>query len=64
MTNVEIKLLTAKDLESIFHCCKKKSYQIMNMKGFPSFRIDTMLYVEEGELKKWIANCKNKNLIT
>jgi len=61
---ININLLTAKDIQSIFHCGKKKSYEIMNMRGFPSFRIDSLLFVEEGELQKWIEKSKNKNFVT
>ena len=62
--DTNIKLLTAKDIQTIFHCCRKKAYQIMNLKSFPSFRIDTKLYVEEGELRKWVANTKYKDIAT
>ena len=36
----------------------------MHIKGFPSFRIDTSLYVEKSELEKWINRNKNKCIIT
>lgn len=32
----------------------------MNMSGFPSFRIDSSIYVEKNELKKWIARMKTE----
>ena len=45
---------TAKDIQNIFKCGRKKAYEIMHITGFPSFRIDTSLYVEKSELEKWI----------
>ena len=59
----QITLLTPKDIQSIFKCGRKKSYEIMNGKGFPSFRINTSLYVEESELRQWIARNKGKTVI-
>ena len=59
-----VRLLTAKDLETVFQCGRKKSYEIMNAKGFPSFRIDDRLYVEEGELSKWIAKRRGQTFLT
>ena len=63
-TTQKITLLTPKDIESIFKCGRKKAYEIMNQKSFPSFRINNTLYVEQGELMKWIANSKGKIIIT
>lgn len=59
-----MELLTVKDIQSIFKCGRKKSYEIMNMSGFPSFRINNTLYVEEKEFAKWIANIKKKTVVT
>ena len=60
----DVVLYNAKDLQTIFKCGQKKAYQIMNMRGFPSFRIDSLLYVEKEELIKWLARNKCKNLDT
>lgn len=65
MTKKEIvTLYTAKDIQTIFKCGRKKSYEIMNMSGFPSFRINSAIYVEKSELEKWIAKHKNNIAIT
>lgn len=58
-----IVLYTAKDIQEIFKCGRKKSYEIMNAPGFPSFRVNTSLYVEKTELEKWIARYKNNTVI-
>ncbi len=54
-----VVLYTAKDIQTIFKCGRKKSYEIMNAPGFPSFRINSALYVEKTQLEKWIARYKN-----
>lgn len=59
-----ITLYTAKDIQRIFHCGKNKAYEIMHMHGFPSFRINSAIYVEKNELKKWIASVKNRSVLT
>ena len=61
---VDVVLYTTKDIQEIFKCGRKKSYEIMNMKGFPSFKIDTTLYVEKEQLKRWIDRNKNNCLST
>ncbi len=58
-----VTLYTAKDIQSIFKCGRKKAYEIMNAPGFPSFRLNTSLYVEKTQLEKWIARCKNDTVI-
>lgn len=60
----ELVFYTPKDIQRIFKCGRKKSYEIMNIKGFPSFRINTALYVEKQEFEKWVARNKNKNINT
>ena len=57
-------LYTPADIQQIFKCSRKKSYQIFHMAGFPMFTIDTMLYVEKGALEDWIARQKRKHLTT
>ena len=60
----EITLYTTKDIQKIFHCGRKKAYEIMHIQGFPSFRIDSSIYVEKNELRKWISRIKSKNINT
>ena len=59
-----ITLYTAADIQSIFQCGKKKAYEIMHIPGFPSFRIDTLIYVEKTEFEKWIAKNKCRSINT
>ena len=57
-------LYTHKDIEVIFKCGRKKAYDIMHMSGFPSFKLNTSLYVEKGELEKWLSKNRSKQLFT
>ena len=60
----DIVLYNAKDIQRIFGCGRKKAYEIMHIVGFPSFRIDSSIYVEKNELEKWILRNKCKNVHT
>lgn len=60
----DIILYTVKDIQRIFQCGRTKAYDIMNLRGFPSFKVDTILYVEQTALKKWIEQSKNKRIRT
>lgn len=57
-------LYTPKDIQRIFSCGRKKSYEIMHTPGFPLFRVDSSLYVEKKELEKWIYRNKGKTICT
>lgn len=59
-----VVLYTPKDIQRIFQCGQKKAYEIMHIVGFPSFKIDSSLYVEKKELEKWLARTKGKNIVT
>ena len=63
-SNYNITLYTPKDIQSIFQCGQKKAYEIMHIVGFPSFKIDSSLYVEKSELEKWLAKTKGKSIST
>lgn len=63
-SNYNITLYTPKDIQRIFQCGQKKAYEIMHIVGFPSFKIDSSLYVEKSELEKWLAKTKGKSIST
>ena len=50
------KLLTIKDIQTIFGCGKDKAYQIVTKRGFPSIKIGRVYYISEKNLQKWIEN--------
>ena len=60
--DAEITLYTPKDIQRIFHCGKRKSYEIMHTPGFPAFRVDGLMYLERTDLEKWIQRQKNKGI--
>lgn len=51
----DIILLTPDDIQSIFKIGKNKAYELMNSDGFPSFRVNSRLYVEQSVLLKWLS---------
>ncbi len=63
-SKTDVILYTPKDIQRIFQCGRKKSYEIMHIAGFPSFRIDSSLYVEKEQLVKWLARNRSKNINT
>ena len=64
INNNEVVLYTPKDIQRIFRCGQKKAYEIMHIQGFPSFKIDSSLYVEKGELEKWLSRNKGRIVAT
>ena len=60
----DIILYRVSDIQKIFGCGRKKAYEIMHIKGFPSFRLDGILYVEDGALRNWISKSAFKNIFT
>ncbi len=60
MQEFSIKLYAAKDIAELFHCSESRSYKLMNMREFPSFRVGKRLYTRSDELEKFIKQkCKN-----
>lgn len=49
-----IVLYTVEDIQQIFKLGRTKAYELMSSDGFPSFRLNTKLYVERGKLQNWI----------
>lgn len=62
--NKDIILYRVSDIQRIFRCGRKKAYEIMHIKGFPSFRLDGILYVEDGALRNWISKSAYRNIFT
>lgn len=63
MADNDVVLYTVKDIRVMFHCGRDKAYNIMRSSGFPSFRIENTLYVEKGELIKWIDRQRKERVI-
>ena len=62
--NPQTTLYNTRDIMGIFQCGRDKAYAIMQMNGFPSFRLDNTYYVEKNELEKWIRSVKNSIVST
>ena len=63
-TTDDIVLYRVSDIQKIFGCGRKKAYEIVHLKDFPSFRVDGVIYVEKDALKKWISKSAYKNIFT
>lgn len=64
MSNVDkekIVLYTVNDIQQIFKLGRTKAYELMSANGFPSFRLNTKLYVESGKLQAWIDKRAGKS---
>ncbi len=57
------KLLTPKDIQSIFSIGKNQAYALMNSAGFPTIKLNSRLYVEQEELSKWLATYKGRSYL-
>lgn len=49
-----IVLYTVDDIQRIFKLGRTKAYELMSSDGFPSFKINSKVYVESEKLQKWI----------
>lgn len=52
----DIVLYNTKDIQRIFKVGITQAYYIMHAHGFPSFKINRMLYVEKSKLEHWIKS--------
>lgn len=49
-----IVLYTVSDIQTVFKIGRTKAYNLMSADGFPSFRMNNRLYIEEEKLIAWI----------
>ncbi len=62
--NEDIVLYNSKDIQRIFKCSKRQTYEILSTRGFPSMKVGHKFYVEKEALRKWIAQNQGKQVIT
>lgn len=56
MTNkTGITLYTTKDIQELFKCSKNTAYALMNLRGFPTIRLNAKMLVEESALQNWLT---------
>ena len=63
-TENDVILVRVSDIQRIFGCGRKKAYKIMHIPSFPSFKLDGIIYVEQGAFLKWMSTNKYKNIFT
>jgi excisionase family DNA binding protein len=57
-----MKILTPKEVSSILCLGKNQTYELMNSKVFPSYRIGNKIFVTDEELEKWVRSIKGKQI--
>lgn len=50
----DIVLYTIEDIQTIFKLGRTKAYELMSSDGFPSFKLNSRIYVEKSRLQEWI----------
>lgn len=56
----KIVLYTVRDIQEIFKIGRTKAYELMSSNGFPSFKINNRVYVEEQSLENWLRKREGK----
>lgn len=59
----KIILYDVNDIQEIFKCGKRQSYQLIHTNGFPSIKIGKKILVEKTALEKWIDQNKGKTVL-
>lgn len=57
-----MRILTPKQVGELLCLGKNQTYELMNSKTFPSYRIGNKIFVTEEELEKWIKSIKGKQI--
>ena len=57
------RLLTPKDIQSIFSIGRNQAYALMHSAGFPTITINSRLYVEPTKLQKWLDTYAGRTYI-
>lgn len=57
-----VTLYDPTDIQKIFKCGRKRSYEIMHLKGFPSIKIGKNLFVEKTKLEQWLDRIEGQTV--
>lgn len=63
MSNIDkekITLYTVSDIQEIFKIGRTNAYALMSANGFPSFKLNSRLYVKSDQLNSWIEKRQGK----
>ncbi len=58
---MEKRTLTVQELMAELHIGRKKAYEMVHSKDFPSFRIGRKILVSSDGLNDWLRNEEGKN---
>lgn len=56
------KMLTPKDIQTLFGLSRTKVYQLIEAKGFPKIKIGRQYYIPETDLERWVEKNKGNNI--
>ena len=59
----EDKLLTIKDLQEIFHCGQRQTYELIHINGFPAMKIGRKYLTSAKALALWLEKNTGKEII-
>ncbi len=60
--DVMVTLYDAVDIQKIFKCGRKRSYEIMHISGFPSIKIGKNIFVEKTKLEQWLDRMEGQTV--
>lgn len=56
-------MLTMKDIQTIFGCGKRQTYELLHIPGFPAMKLGRKYLISAKELEKWIQKNAGKVII-
>jgi len=60
----DIVMYDSNDIQNIFKCGKRQTYELLNTHGFPSIRIGAKFYVEKNALNRWLTQNQGRQVMT
>jgi hypothetical protein len=63
METTKEKILTVKDIQTVFQCGKNQAYEIIHTNGFPSMQIGRRYYVYERAFTAWLEKNQGKVIL-
>ena len=57
------KMLTPKDVQTLFGLSQTKVYRLIEAKGFPKIKIGRQYYIPEADLEHWVEKNKGNEIM-
>lgn len=57
------KMLTPKDIQTLFGLSRTKAYRLIEAKGFPKIKIGRQYYIPETDLEHWVEKNKGNEIM-